>query len=148
MAEPHANYNLQRFKDAQDTCYHRVTKELMHGRKLTHWIWYIFPQVEGLGRSSTAEHYSIKSLDEAKAYLNDALLGGRLEECCQLLLSAQENNIQSIMGYPDDLKLCSSMTLFANLKGEESVCHQVLKRFFEGQQDTLTLQKMKQWQVQ
>ena len=161
MASSSDQYNLQRFKEAQDQSYHRVKAEINQGRKQSHWIWFIFPQVQGLGRSSTAEHYSIKSEDEAIAYLQDSLLGGRLNECCQLLLQCKEPSIQKIMGFPDDLKLCSSMTLFAELSelrgvelnhgeltGPENIFRQVLKKFFDSKPDSLTSEKLNQWRLQ
>src|SRR5215831_9553410 len=106
-------HNLERFLTAQAEDYQCALGELQRGRKESHWIWYIFPQVAGLGHSSLAQEYSIQSRHEAVAYLNHAVLGPRLQQCCGALLKHQGKRVQDIMGYPDDLKLRSSMTLFA-----------------------------------
>lgn len=114
--------------------------ELKRGRKRTHWIWFIFPQLDGLGHSPTAKFYGIKSLAEATAYLADPVLGPRLLECCQVLLRLEGQSISDIMGFPDDLKLRSSMTLYAQAAKDASVFNQVLEKFFDGEPDSATLQ--------
>ncbi|TQV77278.1 DUF1810 domain-containing protein [Aliikangiella marina] len=145
MKSSNKDYNLERFKIAQDKCYHKVKAELSTERKLTHWMWYIFPQVYGLGQSATAQFYSIKSLPEANAYWRDPLLAGRLKECCQLLIDARETNITKIMGSPDDLKLCSSMTLFDHVIDNNSVFKLVLEKYYNASADPLTLEKIASW---
>ena len=133
--DPH---HLQRFVSAQIDDFECALEELKRGRKQSHWIWYIFPQVAGLGHSSTAQEYAIKSRDEAVAYLKHPLLGARLRQCCEALLKHPGQRIQDIMGFPDDLKLRSSMTLFA-LVSEDSLFHQVLDTFYSGQMDERTV---------
>ncbi|NJL91361.1 MAG: DUF1810 domain-containing protein [Coleofasciculaceae cyanobacterium SM2_1_6] len=108
--DPH---NLQRFLDAQNKKYVSALRELHNGKKLSHWIWYIFPQVAGLGHSSIAQEYAISSKEEASAYLSHEVLGSRLHECASALLPHKDKRVEDIMGFPDDLKLKSSMTLFA-----------------------------------
>ena len=132
-------YNLQRFVAAQAEDYQQALRELTQGRKESHWIWYIFPQVAGLGHSPTAQKYAIQSREEAVAYLGHELLGARLQKCCEALLKHQGMSIQDIMDFPDDLKLRSSMTLFAALSPRGSVFHQVLDAFYSGQTDERTL---------
>ena len=132
-------YNLQRFLAAQAEDYECALGELQRGRKESHWIWYIFPQVAGLGRSPMAEKYAIQSLDEAVAYLNHPVLGARLRECSETLLKHRSNRIEDIMGYPDDLKLRSSMTLFATISTPGSVFHKVLDAFYSGEMDERTV---------
>jgi uncharacterized protein (DUF1810 family) len=132
-------HNLQRFVTAQAEDYQCALRELRRGQKETHWIWYIFPQVAGLGRSPMAQEYAIKSRDEAVAYLRHGVLGTRLQECCEALLKNQAMRIQDIMGFPDDLKLRSSMTLFATLSSPGSIFHKVLQAFYSGQMDERTL---------
>ena len=134
--DPH---NLQRFLTAQAGDYECALGELQQGRKDSHWIWYIFPQVAGLGHSSMAQEYAIRSKDEAVAYLDHAVLGTRLQQCCEALLKHQGRKVQDIMGFPDDLKLRSSMTLFAMLSMQDSVFHKVLDAFYSGDMDDRTL---------
>lgn len=134
--DPHS---LQRFVTAQSEDYDCALGELRRGRKKSHWIWYIFPQVAGLGYSSTSQKYAIQSRDEAVAYLNHPVLGPRLRLCSETLLKHEGKDIQEIMGYPDDLKLRSSMTLFALISPPDSVFHKVLKAFFSGQMDERTV---------
>lgn len=133
-------HDLQRFVTAQSRDYETALGELRRGRKRTHWIWYIFPQAAGLGHSSMAQRYAIQSKAEAIAYLGHEILGGRLRECAAALLPHQDTPIGGIMGYPDDLKLCSSMTLFASISDLGSVFHQVLGRFYGGAMDPKTLE--------
>lgn len=134
--EPH---NLQRFLTAQSEDYECALSELQRGQKESHWIWYIFPQVAGLGHSPTAQKYAIKSRDEAIAYLDNPVLGTRLQRCCEALLKHRGKRVQDIMGFPDDLKLRSSMTLFALISAQGSIFHDVLDAFYSGQMDERTI---------
>jgi uncharacterized protein (DUF1810 family) len=106
-------------------------------------MWFIFPQIEGLGHSATTKHYSIKSIEEARQFLSHPVLGTRLTECAEAVLAVEGRSISEIFGYPDDLKIKSSMTLFASVAGPDSVFHSVLNKYFRGQQDTKTLQILK-----
>jgi uncharacterized protein (DUF1810 family) len=144
MSEPEKKdpYNLQRFVDAQDPVYAEVCLELQTGRKCSHWMWFIFPQLQGLGHSSTARYYAISSIDEAKAYLSHSLLGPRLLECCRLVVLIERRSLQEIFGYPDFLKFRSSMTLFARATSENQLFTSALKKYFEGEQDRLTLERL------
>jgi uncharacterized protein (DUF1810 family) len=132
-------YDLQRFVAAQEPVYARVCAELARGAKQSHWMWFIFPQLKELGRSALARHYGIASIDEARAYLADPLLGARLAECTRLMLAAADKSALAILGPPDDLKFCSSMTLFAAVAGPASCYAQALERFFAGVADARTL---------
>lgn len=134
--DPH---NLQRFLVAQAEDYECALRELKRGRKESHWIWYIFPQVAGLGHSSMAQEYAVQSRDEAVAYLNHPVLGARLKQCSEALLRHRDKQIQDIMGYPDDLKLRSSLTLFATVSTEENIFKKVLDVFYSGQRDERTI---------
>ena len=129
-------FDLERFIAAQDPVYGRVTGELRQGRKQTHWMWFIFPQIAGLGRSAMAERYAIRSVDEARAYLAHTLLGGRLRECTRLVLDVEGRTVSQIFGNPDDLKFRSSMTLFAR---EERLFQDALDKYFGSEADTATL---------
>jgi len=133
-------FDLQRFVDAQDLVYRSVTAELRAGVKQSHWMWFVFPQVAGLGRSATAEMYAIGSLDEAKAYLAHPLLGGRLKECTQLMLAVTGKSARQILGNPDDLKFFSSMTLFAHAAPDEPLFRNALAKYFDGKEDAMTVQ--------
>jgi uncharacterized protein (DUF1810 family) len=135
-------YDLERFLEAQDTFYKYVKEELASGNKQSHWMWFIFPQVKGLGFSPTADYYGITSADEAKAYLEHPVLGNRLLECSQLLLRVNGKTAREILGYPDDLKLRSSMTLF-HLATGHTIFQEVLDKYYEGQQDEKTLEILK-----
>jgi uncharacterized protein (DUF1810 family) len=132
-------FQLQRFLTAQAGSYEVALQELLQGQKRSHWMWFIFPQVAGLGRSAMAEAYAIRSRAEAEAYLSHAVLGRRLEQCCAALLQHQGRPVQDIMGRPDDLKLCSSMTLFAMVAPPDSVFQRVLDMFYSGQRDDRTV---------
>jgi uncharacterized protein (DUF1810 family) len=132
-------FDLNRFVTAQETSFAQALAELKRGRKTTHWMWFIFPQIDGLGSSSTAKFYAIKSLDEAKAYLAHPVLGQRLIECCETLLRINGKSAAEIMGYPDDLKLRSSMTLFASAADDPELFNKVLEKFFAGKPDAATL---------
>lgn len=133
-------FDLQRFVSAQDGIYENVVAELADSAKRTHWMWFIFPQLDGLGSSDMAKRYAIKSRGEAIAYLDHPKLGSRLTECCNLLLGCHNPSIAEIMGFPDDLKLKSSMTLFAAISPAGSVFHQILAKFYDGGTDQKTLQ--------
>jgi uncharacterized protein (DUF1810 family) len=132
-------YNLQRFVQAQNTDYDRALLEIKRGKKSSHWMWYIFPQFEGLGLSTTSRRYSIKSTGEATAYLAHPVLGPRLKECARAVLSVEGRSAQEIFGSPDDMKLRSCATLFACVSPAGSVFHQLLDKYFEGKQDRKTL---------
>jgi uncharacterized protein (DUF1810 family) len=132
--------NLQRFLDAQATDYAQALAEIKNGRKRSHWMWYIFPQIQGLGFSSTSKHYAIRDLAEATAYLQHPVLGKRLVEICTALLGLASSDASQVFGSPDDLKLKSSMTLFAATPGADAVFEQVLAKFFSGVRDGKTLQ--------
>ncbi|WP_210490293.1 DUF1810 domain-containing protein [Rufibacter aurantiacus] len=131
---------LQRFLSAQEEDYEVALSEIRKGRKHSHWMWYIFPQIRGLGFSETSNFYGIKDLKEAEAYLKHPVLGSRLVQICEALLKLEENNAHRIFGSPDDLKLKSSMTLFAALPDTNPVFREVLQKFFHGKQDEKTLQ--------
>ena len=133
-------YDLQRFLRAQEPIYATALAELRGGQKRSHWMWFIFPQIEGLGQSPTSKYYAIKSLAEAQAYLQHPLLGPRLQECAEAVLAIEGRSAAEIFGFPDDLKLRSSMTLFAALAGPDSVFARVLERFYDGRPDEQTLQ--------
>lgn len=129
--------DLQRFLDAQDDVYDRALGEIRRGRKVSHWMWFVFPQLAGLGRSATSQHFAIESLDEARAYLADPVLGTRLRECAAAALEAP-GSAESIFGGIDAVKLRSSMTLFARASPQDAVFTDVLARFFEGRPDART----------
>lgn len=126
-------YSLGRFLSAQNPVYDTVLSELRQGKKRTHWMWYIFPQAAGLGRSSTSRHFAINSLAEARAYLKHPILGKRLVECAEVLLGIEGKTAHDIFGYPDDLKLRSCVTLFAGVAGTGSVFEQVLEKYYHGE---------------
>jgi uncharacterized protein (DUF1810 family) len=132
-------FQLSRFVSAQDKVYDRVLAELKSGRKRSHWMWFVFPQIEGLGFSSTTQYYSIKSLEEARQYLEHPLLGKRLRQCAEAILALEELSASSIFGYPDDMKLKSSMTLFAAVTEVKSVFGRVLDKYYQGNRDERTL---------
>lgn len=144
MSATKPTYDLIRFRDIQDTCYHRVKAELSMGRKQGHWIWFIFPQLAGLGQSVTAREYALNSIDEAQAYLADGILGSRLRECCELLLKVESDNLSSVMSDIDCLKVRSSMTLFNQVSLPDPLFQKILEKFFEGKPDPLTLALLKQ----
>ena len=132
-------YNLQRFLTAQAPIYADVLRELRQHHKTTHWIWFIFPQIHGLGSSPMARAYAITSLAEATAYLAHPILGPRLRECTQLVLLARALPIREILGTPDDLKFHSSMTLFAHATPDNQLFVEATQAFFAGRYDNLTL---------
>jgi uncharacterized protein (DUF1810 family) len=131
-------FDLDRFVDAQRDVYDDVVRELRTGRKVSHWMWFVFPQVEGLGRSWTSQQYAIRSLDEARAYLAHPVLGPRLRECDGLLLATRDRTAEQIFGGIDAVKLRSSMTLFHRAAPDESEFRDVLDRFYGGRPDEAT----------
>jgi uncharacterized protein (DUF1810 family) len=132
-------FDLARFLTAQDPIYADALGEIRAGHKQTHWMWFVFPQALGLGTSHTAQHYAIRSVAEARAYLAHPILGHRLRECAESLLRVRGKSATEILGYPDDVKLRSSMTLFASVAEEDSVFEEVLARYFGSNPDPLTL---------
>jgi uncharacterized protein (DUF1810 family) len=144
----HDPYDLQRFVDAQQPVFETVKRELLGGRKQSHWMWFIFPQVKGLGHSDTARKFAISSQEEAEAYLNHSLLGNRLRECSKLVATHRERSTEEFFGYPDTLKFRSSMTLFAHAaqhiqsvqtRSGNEVFDECLRKYFNGEPDPLTL---------
>jgi uncharacterized protein (DUF1810 family) len=131
--------DLQRFVAAQDAVYDAVRAELSAGRKASHWMWFVFPQLRSLGRSATAQRFGIESRDEALAYWRHPVLGRRLKECTALVLATQGRTVHEIFGAPDDLKFRSCMTLFAAVAPDEPVFGQALARFFDAEPDPRTL---------
>ncbi len=140
-------HNLERFIDAQNDktygSYECALREIKNGEKRTHWIWYIFPQLKGLGHSRNSEFYGIDDIQEAKIYLEHPVLGSRLKEITQALLNLNTNDPFKVMGSPDDMKLKSCMTLFAQVSESDSVFHKVLDKFFNGERDEKTLDFLK-----
>jgi uncharacterized protein (DUF1810 family) len=133
------SYNLDRFVHAQERNYDQALRELELGRKQGHWMWYVFPQIDGLGSSPTTKLYSIKSEDEARAYLKHPTLGPRLHECAEAILRVDGKSAREILGSPDDLKLKSCATLFASVSPPGSVFERILERFYAGERDATTL---------
>lgn len=133
------NNKLTRFLDAQNQMYLTALNEIKCGRKKSHWMWFIFPQLKGLGRSSTADYYGIADLPEASAYLQHPILGKHLIEISTALLSIEGKEAVEILGTPDDLKLCSSMTLFSHVENTNTIFQDVLDKYFEGKPDRQTL---------
>ena len=121
------------------TIYEGAMLELVRGRKESHWIWYIFPQIEGLGNSDTAKLYSIKSLEEGRAYLEHSVLGPRLVEACEILLNLKDASMDEVMGFPDDLKLLSSMTLFESVSDSNSIFTSIINVYFDNEPDKKSL---------
>lgn len=134
--------SLERFVEAQEHVYPRALAELKAGRKQSHWMWFIFPQIAGLGHSAMAQRYAIRSLDEAKAYLAHPVLGPRLRECCDAVLAVEGKTAHAIFGSPDDLKFRSSLTLF-DLASPNDIFHAALNQYFGGKADELTRQKLR-----
>ena len=132
-------YNIQRFVDAHDRSFAVALGELRAGYKVSHWMWYIFPQIRGLGRSEIAVYYSIENLEEARAYLAEPVLAEHMQQICEALLENESDNAEEVMGWPDDLKLRSSMTLFREADPENAIYQKVLDKFFDGQADEKTL---------
>jgi uncharacterized protein (DUF1810 family) len=132
-------FDLDRFVKAQDPVMVTVLRELRAGRKETHWMWFVFPQLRGLGRSTVAQHYGIENLAEARAYLGHAILAPRLKECVEAVLGGSGKTLHEIFGSPDDVKFCSSMTLFALASGSDKPFREALVRYCEGREDAATL---------
>jgi uncharacterized protein (DUF1810 family) len=135
-------YHLQRFVEAQASIYDQVRAELRAGSKRTHWMWFIFPQITGLGSSPMAIRYAITSRQEAAAYLNHPILGPHLRECTHLVNQVEGRSIDHIFGYPDDLKFCSSMTLFAHATPDNQIFLDALQKYFDGKFDPATLRQL------
>jgi uncharacterized protein (DUF1810 family) len=134
--------DLDRFVSAQEGVYERATRELRAGKKQTHWMWFVFPQLQGLGSSATARFYGIASADEARAYLDHPILGSRLKQCVRILLGIEGRTAGEIFGSPDDVKLRSCLTLFAAVAGDDRIFQDGLARYFGGDGDPLTLRRL------
>ena len=140
MSDP---YRLQRFVDAQASCFAQVRSELAAGKKRTHWMWFIFPQLEGLGSSPMAQRFAISGIEEAKAYLAHPVLGDRLRDCTALVNAVSGRSVEDIFGYPDDLKFHSSVTLFAQASHpENNVFSEALEKYFNGLPDNNTTNRL------
>ena len=137
---------MQKFIEAQEAIYPQILSELEAGRKVSHWMWFIFPQIQGLGRSSTAQYYAIKDAEQAQAYLRHPVLGARLKECAEILLRLKGKTAIDIFGDIDAVKLRSSMTLFSEVAGQDTVFARVLKKYFNAEPDALTLQILNEQQ--
>jgi uncharacterized protein (DUF1810 family) len=135
-------YELKRFVDAQEGVYEQACAELRAGRKRSHWMWFVFPQIRGLGNSPTAVRFAVSGLEEARAYLEHPVLGLRLRECAGIVVGVEGRTVEEIFGYPDDLKFHSSMTLFAKAAAEAGVFGEALERYFGGEMDRGTLQRI------
>lgn len=134
-----ADFDLERFVEAQNRVYDQVMQELQAGRKRSHWMWYVFPQLDGLGHSAMAERYALAGIDEALAYLAHPLLGPRLEACVTALLQHGDKSAREILGSPDHLKLRSCLTLFARAAPDNPLFQFALVQFYDGEPDALTL---------
>lgn len=134
-------FDLQRFVEAQDPVFDQVLGELQAGSKRSHWMWFVFPQVQGLGHSAMARRYAVSGVAEAQAYLRHDVLGPRLRESVEALLAHPDKSALQMLGHPDDLKLRSSLTLFAAIEPAGSVFHQALEQFFDGRPDEKTLRQ-------
>jgi uncharacterized protein (DUF1810 family) len=136
-------FNLQRFVEAQAGVWGQVCSELHAGQKRSHWMWFVFPQIRGLGSSEMAVRYGISGAEEARAYLDHPVLGPRLRDCAGLVVGLEGRSLEEIFGYPDNLKFHSSMTLFAEVEGpSERVFHKALKKYFGGKTDQATLERL------
>jgi uncharacterized protein (DUF1810 family) len=142
MPASHDRYALERFVEAQERVYDAVLGELRSGRKRSHWIWFVFPQLRGLGHSPAAQHYGISSLDEARAYLAHDVLGPRLRECARLVAAIDGRSVDEIFGWPDNLKVRSSMTLFARATDDNAEFLAVLDKFYDGEEDPATVERL------
>lgn len=140
LTDPH---DLQRFLTAQEPVYPTVVAELLAGHKQSHWMWFIFPQLGGLGNSSMAQRYALRDLEEARAYLAHPVLGARLRVCAELVLAVDGRTISEILGAPDDKKLCSCATLFATVTDEGSVFEWLLAKYYDVAEDERTLELLK-----
>ncbi|MGN6516681.1 MAG: DUF1810 domain-containing protein [Rhizomicrobium sp.] len=143
-----AGYDLERFLEAQAPVYAQVTAELRDGVKRSHWMWFVFPQIEGLGESDMARRYAIHSLGEARAYLADTVLGLRLRECTALVLATRDKGADDIFGYPDTLKFHSCLTLFARAAPDstDTIFHDALCRFYDSKADERTVARLRELQ--
>jgi uncharacterized protein (DUF1810 family) len=139
VSDPH---HLQRFVDAQNPVFEQVCAELREGQKKGHWMWFIFPQLAGLGHSQMAATFAISSRQEAEAYLEHPVLGPRIKECSRLVTLVKGRSINQIFGYPDDLKFRSSMTLFASTTSENQIFKDALQKYFAGELDPLTIERL------
>ena len=135
-------YELKRFVEAQDGVYEQACAELRAGRKRSHWMWFVFPQIRGLGSSPTAVRFAISGMEEARAYLEHPMLGSRLRECTGIVVDVEGRSVEQIFGYPDDLKFHSSITLFAKAAAEAGVFGEALEKFFGGEMDRGTLERI------
>lgn len=135
-------YNLERFVIAQNSVFKQVLSELKAGTKMSHWMWFIFPQIRGLGRSSISLEYAISSRNEAQAYLQHPVLGPRLKECTRLVLRVEGRSAADIFDSPDDMKFRSSMTLFAQVSVDDDIFQRALQKYFNGTPDQLTLDRL------
>ena len=135
-------HSLQRFIDAQHGVYAQAETELRAGRKESHWMWYVFPQIEGLGQSAMAQKYAISSVEEAAEYLNHPELGKRLRECTRLVTAINGRSIEDIFGYPDYLKFHSSMTLFAHATKDNQVFMEALRKYYRSEFDQRTVERL------
>ena len=142
MKSTPSSHSLDRFLAAQQPVYAAVLAELRAGAKRSHWMWFIFPQIEGLGASPMARHYALKGTDEARAFLDHPTLGARLRECVQLALDANVRSITELLPYPDDLKFRSCLTLFAHVAPRDPLLIAALDRYFGGERDPLTLERL------
>ncbi len=142
MTSANDPHNLQRFVDAQNAVFEQVCAELREGQKQGHWMWFIFPQLRGLGNSELADHFAITSRDEAQMYLKHRVLGPRIRECTRLVNLVEGRLINQIFEYPDDLKFRSSMTLFAAATPENKIFNDALQKYFRGEPDRLTLERL------
>lgn len=138
-----ATYNINRFIEAQDECYDDVKEELLNEKKLTHWMWFIFPQIKGLGYSSISVYYALDGIEETKLYLDNKILKDRMYELCNILLNTKSNDVIDIFGVVDSKKLCSSMTLFYSVS-KEDIFKKVLDKFFDSRLDNKTITLLKQ----
>ena len=134
------SFDLERFVAAQAGSYKQALAELKRGRKRSHWMWFVFPQRAGLGRSETARFYALASAEEARAYLAHPVLGVRYRECCQALMNVRGKSARDIFGTPDDMKFCSSLTLFAEAAPDEVLLYNLLEKYFDGDADEATLE--------
>ncbi len=141
-AQSNDPFNLQRFVTAQERVFDQVLAELRAGRKMSHWIWFIFPQIQGLGRSPISQGYAISGREEANAYLQHPLLGPRLKNCTQLVLQVEGGSALDILGSPDDMKFRSCMTLFAQVSPDDDIFQRALQKYFDGKPDRLTLERL------
>jgi uncharacterized protein (DUF1810 family) len=133
------SHDLDRFVEAQERTYSRALAEIRRGRKESHWMWFVFPQIDGLGSSPTSKRYAIQGTAEARAYLTHPVLGPRLVECCEAVLAVEGRSAHEIFGSPDDLKLRSCATLFAQVSPDSSPFHRVIDKYFQGEHDPRTL---------